>query len=263
MQKNQKNALGRLRRVHAFLEREKPTVAFGSIESTVTGLAEIIARLEAAAVEQESKTSTAMISTRYMHRLVVAVRKELMRPVIRMAQSFLPTDERLVSVLKLPRALDPERVASAALGLADAIEPHTRELTNAGFPADFVPKLRTAGWELKKSIDARAGDFARRVGSTKATRTAVSQGRRLVGVLDAMVAPALAGNPEKLTEWQALLRVVRPAATETVLEETRVPSAAPTVPASSVAPSSPSGVAQADDLTAPSRMSDAQKRKAA
>ena len=50
MQRGQKETLGQLRRVSVFLEREKPTVAFGSIEKTVADLPALIARFEAAGV---------------------------------------------------------------------------------------------------------------------------------------------------------------------------------------------------------------------
>ena len=263
MQRNQKNGLGRLRRVHDFLERVKPNVALGSVENAVAGMAEIIAKLEAAAVEQESKTRSAMIGTRHMTRQVVSVRQELMRPVVRMARPIFQGDRQLLSAMKLSRALDPERVAASALGLADSIEPHTKELIDAGFPPGFVEKLRTAALELRQALDDRAADFARRLGATKATRHADSQGRRIIRVLDAMVAPALASDPERLREWQGLVHLTRHPVMEQLAEADPTQASAPSLPASSPQPTLTAGVASSNDATASQRVPIATEPRAA
>ena len=187
----------------------KPTVAFGSVEKTSAVLDGVIKRLEAAAVEQVSKTHAARIGTRNVKRLVAKLRQELMRPVVRTARPLFRGETQLLSAMTLSNARDPERVAAAALGMADAIEPYSKELTDVGFPDDFADTIRTAALEVRTAIDARAADFARRLGSTQATQFMDAPGRRIVSTLDAMVAPALADDPERLREWQALVHVVR------------------------------------------------------
>lgn len=121
-------------------------------------------------MEQESRKRAAIISTRALKRLTRETLRAYVRPVVRMGRALFPDDAQLLATLRMPRARDPERVSAVALGLADAIAPHAKQLTDAGFPEDFVSRLRAAAQALKQALDERAGEVGLRRRENVGTR---------------------------------------------------------------------------------------------
>lgn len=198
-----------LRRVRDFLVAREIPVAIGTIGKQVEELTAVIDRLSAHAVEQESRFRSAKALTEAKERLMRQLQDEFMRPISRVAPSLFRTNAEMQRALEMPRFRDHERVLASAYAMADRVAPHAASFVEKGFAADFVERLRKAADAFKEAIDGRSLDVGRRAASTAGQLEELRRGRELVRLLDAMVSPRLAKEPDLAAEWKSLSRFLR------------------------------------------------------
>jgi hypothetical protein len=225
MRTRTKQGIQVLRRVHDFLAATDVPAALGSVTKHVEALGRLVDRLSAHAVEQDASARAFSASARAAQQQTRALRREFMRPVVRLGKSFVPNDPSLRKALAMPDAQDYEGVIAAALAMAERAEEHKDRFVAAGFGEDFVDRLRKAVAGLRSTLDDRSDHFGRRSAATAGLGEEMARGRDLVRLLDAMVAPRLEDAPDRLAQWRTLARFVR--VTPPVEEGTTVPAVVP------------------------------------
>ena len=209
MQSSQGNLLQSLRAVEEFLESNAARLNGVVNSGTRQKLAESIAALESYVTEQAGSSIESQGATRKNHALRRALVRDHMAPIARMARAKLPPMPE-VDALRPPRPnWSIERLAAAAQGMAKTTAPFRAEFVKAGLEPDFVERLTAATEAMLQSVDERAMSRGRWSGATKGLKATLSSGRRLVDVIDAMIASALADDPALLANWKRVKRVRR------------------------------------------------------
>lgn len=212
MQSRQGNMLQSLRAVEEFLDTN--AAILGDVVNTGTRrkLATVIAALDATVTEQAGNSVVAQGGTRHYKALRRALVRDHMAPIARMAIADLPPTPQ-VEALRMPnRNWSAARLAGAAHGMAVAAEPFRAQFVEAGMPDDFIERLTTAADAMVQSLSDRAQSRGRLSGATKGLQSTLASGRKLVGVIDALIASKLTDDPGVLAYWQKVKRVRRVAA---------------------------------------------------
>ena len=132
-------------------------------------------------------------------------------------------------------ALEMSELASAAGAMAEAAEKWKDVFVQHGLPAEFIDQLKAAALALENARTAKTESNRRRVTATAAVADQVKRGRKAVRVLDAILRPRLAKDPELLAAWRSAKRVPPQAvsATPAIAPATsQAAVAAPAAPAS-------------------------------
>jgi hypothetical protein len=209
MEAYQANLLQSLRAVEEFLasnaDRLEGVVNTGARQR----LTEVLAELDAHVADQAGSTLVSQGSTQRNRALRRALVRDHMAPIARMARAQLPPVPEQDG-LCTPRPNWPlERLHAAAHGMAVATAPHRAEFVKAGLSADFVEALTDAADAMVQSVSDRSQSRGKVSGATKGLRTALASGRRLVAVLDALMARTLVDDPALLASWKSVKRVRR------------------------------------------------------
>ena len=165
--------------------------------------------------------------------------REHMAPIARVAAAELPPSPEL-QPLRLPtRRLSTEVLYAAAISMADAAEPRAAVFIAALLPEDFIARLRAAAAAMRVALDEGRRRRVARKGATASLADELTNARRTVKMLDAVVRVALKGKPGLLASWDAVkrfqLRTSKGAAT-TGASATPVIPPAPATPMDSPAP---------------------------
>lgn len=236
MQARTKQGLQTLRRAHAFLTAREYDVAMGTLKPQIDTLASLVQRLEQHATEQDARARSMRIRTTAKRDLGKVLRKEYLRPIARLARSIFPDDAALQDGFRIPRSKDAEGLLQAAGGIAERAAEHKERFTAKGLAPDFVERLRRATENYRSAIVARGLDQGRRSAASAGLIVELARGREVVRLIDDMLAPRLANQPELLAEWRSITRFVRQAsagasAVEAEAPETAAPVAlSPSIP---------------------------------
>jgi hypothetical protein len=209
MQSRQGNMLQSLRAVEEFLDTN--AAALDDVVNTGARrkLATLITALDATVTEQAGSSVVSQGGTRRYHALRTALLRDHMAPIARMARADLPATPE-VEALRMPKSnWSATRLAAAAHGMAVAAEPFRQRFVDAGLPADFVERLTEAADAMVQSLSDRAQHRGRLSGATKGLQSTLASGRKLVAVIDALVASKLADDPALLANWRKVKRVRR------------------------------------------------------
>lgn len=141
----------------------------------------------------------------------IALRKALLRdhmaPIARIAAANLPSTPA-VKPLRMPRGRPTaEQLAAAAEGMGDAAAPFAATFTRAGLPEDFVARLKAAAAAMLDALGDRTQSRGQIKGATTGLKGKLSDGRKIVRVLDSFVQIALQDDPALLAEWNVVKRV--------------------------------------------------------
>jgi hypothetical protein len=227
MQSPIKLGLQVVERVFGFLGKTELTAALGPVDKQVATLGAVIERLSGHAVQQDESNRAFKAGAREASRLAVALRKEYMRPIAELAQTLFPKDQSMLEALGMPRVRSYEGLIAAALAMAGRVEEHkARFIEVGGLEADFVDRLKQAVQRLKDERAEKQSHYGRRSAATAGMVEELARGRKLVKLLDTMIAPRLVENPSRLAEWKTLSRFKRTAPDE---EKPTIPQ--PTPPA--------------------------------
>lgn len=209
MQSRQGNMLQSLRAVEEFLAANADALGDVVNNGTRRKLATTIDSLEATVNEQAGSSVVSQGGTRRYKSLRRVLVRDHMAPIARMARADLPPTPE-VDALRMPKPnWSAARLAAAAHGMALAAEPFRQQFVDAGLPGDFVERLGAAADAMVQSLSDRAQHRGRLSGATKGLQATLASGRKLVAVIDALVASKLADDPALLANWRKVKRVRR------------------------------------------------------
>lgn len=237
MNASQRQAIQTLQRVREYLRESRiaggpagqgSTAGAGSAEATaavsgssaqrvVAMLDAVVARLEQHMGDQSTSEALKRGETRNKRTLKRVLRNAHMRPIAELARVLLadPTQplgqvgEGVQETLRLPAEnVDTMTLISLARTMAAAVTPHRAVFEGHGLASDFVEQLLAAAEAVNRTLVTRGEHTARRAGATTGVAVDLARGRRLVRLLDSLVAPQLEKtDPRLLAEWRNVKRI--------------------------------------------------------
>ena len=202
-----------------------------ALDETITGLATL-------AQSQSKHTTGKTGELASERRLARALRREHIKPIVRLAQLKVPEIAQLESVRVPPARSNSTSLVVHALALADVVTPYYAELHAAGLAADFIDSLRAAADRVLGAVGGKGGHLRKQVGATDAIDKAVIAARRVVNAVDALVRASLGENDQLIGEWSKVVRTIRSA-----LDTAAPATVQPVVPVVPVVPSATTPVA--------------------
>jgi hypothetical protein len=228
MQTEQGNMLQSLRSVKEFLERNKDKLAGVVHTGARERLDAAIAALEGHATSQSGSALAAQGATQTQRALRAALLRDHMAPISGIAHADLPHTPAL-KPLRMPRGKPtPERLATAARGMAEAAAAHAELFVAAGLSTDFIAQLNQATDAMLASLNDRVQSQGTRKTATSALKSKLSAGRKIVRVLDTFVKKALVDDPHLLDGWKLVKRVAKTRANTATTTAAGTPTPTPT-----------------------------------
>jgi len=109
-------------------------------------------------------------ATQKQYAMRVVLLEDYMAPVARIAEADLPDTPELRALRKPQGKLSTENLAKAAVGMADAAEPHAAVFIAAGLAQDFVAQLRQAAKDVLQPLDMRTENRGARRSATRGVK---------------------------------------------------------------------------------------------
>ena len=209
MQTKQGNMLQALRNVEVFLDQNATQLA-GVVQSDVRQrLTAAITSLQAQVSAQSEGSFGSKGATRKHQALRRALIRDHMLPITRIAAADLPDTPELHPLRMPTSGASVQRLAAAAYGMADTAQKYADIFTRASLPADFAAQLTAAANAMIASIGDRTKSRLAHRGATEGLKNSLAAGRRIVGVLDALVRSRLQDQPSLVSSWETAKRVTR------------------------------------------------------
>ena len=236
MQLKYSQFLAALRQTQSLLDTN--TAVLGTINTSGARreLDAAAAQLEALGETQGSHRTQARGERTNELRLARALRRQHMRPIVRIARAKVPKVAQLAAMTLPPLRTNSTALATQAGSIADAVQPYAQEFVDAGLPADFTARMRAAAAALVQSIGGKGDHRQQRIGATTALDQQVQQAKRVVAVLDGLVRAQLDEQEPLVSQWRAASRAISGGGSATnppivALQPVAVP--APAAPAAS------------------------------
>ena len=207
MNSESRNAYRCFRRVQEYLAANPLADAPVSLGRQLEDLNAVVEQLTAAAADQEAGARLTKAETQRQRELREQLWSGHMLVISRIAREVLGL-QGMDKALKLPKKLCAhETVLAAADAMAEAASKQPELFVQHGLPLDFVARLRAASEALRSSLGTRFGTRRRRVTATAGLGVQIRRGKRAVRMLNALLAPQLASDPERLAAWDSVRRI--------------------------------------------------------
>lgn len=183
------------------------TAAPGPVAALVGKLGEVVARIEQGAAQQAAQhhRTTRRGTDAKVRRAEV---RAAMSPIAQVGRTLRGTVYGISAISKMPgRNADNEQLAKAAVSMAENASIFRDTLIEHGLQPDCIEALQAAAEALKASVDARGMARSAVVGASKGLRADISQGIRLVSLIDAGLQPLVRTNASRLASWRSAKRV--------------------------------------------------------
>lgn len=227
-----------LHAVDGFIESN--AAALGSVVTSGARqkLTALIAQASTHTSEQSGNELQSLGATIGNQGLRTALMRDHMAPIASIARSELPQTPE-IAPLRMPRGRPSNpRLVSAAEGMAKAAAPFAGVFVKSGLPADFITQLNTAAEALLVSLGDHSNIRSRRKVATTGIQSTLSEGRRIVRVLDTYVKSVLKDDPVLLSGWNSVKRVRRTGQRAVVVLSTPSTPAPTPAPANTPTPTS-------------------------
>jgi hypothetical protein len=227
MNSESRNAYRCFRRVQEYLAANPLADAPVSLGRQLEELNAVVGQLTAAAADQEAGARLTRAETQRQRELREQLWSRHMLVISRIAREVLGL-QGMDKALRLPKKLCAhETVLAAADAMAEASSKQQESFIQHGLPADFVQQLRAATAALRASLGMRDGTRRRKMTATAGLGVQLKRGKRAVRMLNAILAPYLAADPERLAAWNSVRRVqITPGGPATVADTEPLPKSA-------------------------------------
>lgn len=207
MTKKQRAALRRYRRVQDFLRKHQ--VPATSVKLQV--LDDIIRKMSEGNEEYDASTRLTRGETARQKALRDDLWNKHMVPISRIARRVFGVPGMDVKFVLPKKRSDNDTILGGAQGMVQAAEPHESVFVEQeGLPPDFLQQFRDGIAALASALPKRVEVQRRKQTSLKALEQLRKNGVAAVDVLDAIVKPRLADQPELLAAWKTAKRPIEP-----------------------------------------------------
>jgi hypothetical protein len=196
-----------LRRASAFLAEEKEVAAkIASIPKHVEALNGATARVETLAREQDEADRSFRMAALACRESAQTLLREHVRPVCIMGELLFPVGSPVHASFKRPPSdVGYDALLSAAESIATLAAEHKTMFIDAGFLEDFIERLRGEVAVLRQKVDEAAAHRSRRVATRAARSSSLKRARKMLRLLNTMVAPQLKSG-DSAAKWKSLSR---------------------------------------------------------
>ena len=203
MKKSQTQVLQWARRVRDFLVTYEIKSDVAELTALRQELDDTLGQLTADAAAQEAITKQSRVQTTEINRLRQTLRDTHLKPIVRMSRTMqLQINGTDITFVVPNQKVNSERLAAHSDAMATALNVVGPQFTARGFASNFVEQLSTTTKALRDAIDQRAAQVSRRTGITAAMLAHETHVVQVVRVIDTIVRPAIATNPELLASWE-------------------------------------------------------------
>jgi hypothetical protein len=197
-----------------------------TLGAQATELHEVIARLSNESVDQEAEARFLRVHSESQCSLREALYGDHMLPISRVAREvFGASGMDRAFVMPHKRSVNQKLLAAAGV-MAEAAEKEKDVFVKHGLPQDFIEQLTSCAAALETAQTAKVESGRRRVSATAALRDQLKRGRKAVRLLNAVLEPQLAKDPERLAAWRSA-KHVPPQPTPAVIASTERGASAP------------------------------------
>jgi hypothetical protein len=208
MDRRGRSSLSSFQRVQEFLAKYHVTNDTSeTLGAQATELGEVIARLSTEAVDQEAGARFVRVHSESQRTLRDALYGDHMLPISRVAREVFGASG-MDRAFAMPHKRSVNQTLLAAAGaMAQAARKNSEVFVKHGVPQDFVAQLTSCAAALETAQTAKVESGRRRVTATAALRDQLKRGRKAVRLLNAVLEPQLAKDPELLAAWRSAKRV--------------------------------------------------------
>ena len=215
MQNSQLKALEVARRVQAFLDAHVTNLTTTIPASLRVRIDAVVQQLANGQAEQALATAMARTETAKQAEYRRDAYLRFLRPIGRMATVVFGDSWQLRSLVMPAASTRQPRFLERAALVADVASTYPQAFVGHGMQADFVDQLQMALDQIKSAGDAHARYVGRQVAATASLKASAKYARDIVGLLDALLTPALKNDPALFANWTASKRIPQPVATPT------------------------------------------------
>lgn len=206
MDRSGRSTLSSFQRVQEFLAQQPRANVPDGLGAQKAELDEVIAQLLSTSVDQDAGVRFARAHTESERKLREVLYKEHMQPISRVAREVFGVTGMDRAFL-MPRGRTNQPLIAAAGAMARAAEREKDVLLHHGLAPDFIERLTAAAAALDAARNAKVESSRRRTTATATVKAQLKRGRKAVRLLDAVLTPRLAGNPQLLAAWESATRV--------------------------------------------------------
>jgi hypothetical protein len=214
MQKHEEKERATLNRVTTFLSGLPPGTIVGDIGKPLVELTGIVTQLTTHAAAQDTHTRLSKADTAALVTARRTLRVHHMQPIASAAAAILKSPSGYDQALLMPKGkVRSPALVTAATAMGAAAQPQAALFIQHGLAPDFLAALAAAAAAVQAIVTSRAQNVGLRNGATKGVKTALSRGRVLVKMLNAIVTPAIEHNSVLLEAWRTAkgtARAVKP-----------------------------------------------------
>lgn len=208
-----RRALSSFQRVQEFLAQLPVDDASASLGAQAAELDEVISRLSSKALDQEVGRRFVRVHSESQRRLRRALYADHMQPIARVAREVFGASG-MDHAFRMPATTTASQTVLAAAGaMAEAAQKEKHVFVKHGLRPDFIDQLKTGAAALDTARNAKVESSRRRTTATADVHEQVKRGRKAIRLLNAILQPRLAKDPELLAAWRSAKRV--PAGTMT------------------------------------------------
>jgi hypothetical protein len=227
MQTMQKRLLAALQRVQGFLDAHGPQLGAINTGGARAKLDDAVLQLTTLAGQQDPTGFARTEQQQAVQRQRDAVRFGWMKPISKIGAT-LPKTEEFRKLRLPPASIDGTGFIIAARDMAEVAGANGPTFVSGGLPADFATQFTTAIDALQTAVAAKARTRGTRVGATAKLKTATSEGKAAVRIIDALIQPLVSADASLSADWESTKQVFTRAVPNTTSTPT---SPAPTPPA--------------------------------
>lgn len=206
MDREGRSTLSSFQRVQEFLSQHPSSNVPEGLGTQKAELENAVAQLLSESVDQDAGVRFGRAHTEHERKLREALCTEHMQPISLVAREVFGVTGMDRAFL-MPRGRTNQPLIAAAGAMALAAERQKDTLLQHGLAPDFIQKLTAAASALDGARNAKVESSRRRVTATATVKAQLKRGRKAVRLLDAILKPRLAGNPQLLAAWQSAKRV--------------------------------------------------------
>lgn len=202
MNRTQRNTLERVRRTQRFLDANASVLDGIVTPSLQARLDMAVEYLAGRQLDQLLAQGMARSETANQLACRRAVYLELIRPIGRIADCAFSASRQRRLLVMTAVAFRSAGFMKRARRLAGVAEVYKDVFVSQGMPANFIDQLRDALDQIRTSITARDHHTGRQKVATAELKAGAKSVRGIVGIIDALLAPALRKDPELFAGWR-------------------------------------------------------------
>ncbi len=209
MNREARTALSSCQRVQQFIAQLPAADAPSTLGAQVAELDDVVSRLSSTSVDQEAGRRFVHVHAESRRNFRRALYMDHMQPIARVAREVFGLSGMDRAFRMPPKSVADKTLLAAAGAMAEAAEKGKDVLVKHGLSQDVVEQLKAAAGALENAQSAKSDSGRRRVTATAAVREICKHGRKAVRLLNAILQPRLAKDPELLAAWRSAMRVPR------------------------------------------------------